>query len=168
MDIFIEVKKNLNHIGLLEMEQSKKPLLQNMFAALTFAAIFYAAFTTLWYFIFEAENLEQYTESLPMTDAFIYVLTLFCLYLSGRRKMLQLIEALQSIIRQRMVKAESVKVIYEEINERIERASRMITMLLFRVVVPFYVGPPLLQSYYAYYMENELAEIAFRLPVPAS
>lgn len=168
MEIFKEVSIFLGFIGLLEIEHTKGKYIRVILAVLAFSAKFSAVLTTCWYCVFDAESLEQQAEALPMTDAFIYVLSSYCLFLSGRSTMIRLMRSMQLLIRKRSNQFPTAKQIYITANEQIEWVSQIVKMLLFRSVIPFYIVPPMLKSYFDYYVRNRSADMAFRLPIPAS
>lgn len=58
--------------------------------------------------------------------------------------------------------------VYVEASESVEQISYRTGCFLFYIIIPGYVAPAIVLSYYSYYVMGKPAESAFRLPAPAS
>lgn len=168
MEAFKEVKKFLTFIGLIEIKHKSGQYIRVLLAVLAFTAKFSGVLTTCWYCLFDAKSFDEQAEALPMTDAFIYVLSSYCLFLNGRKTMIRLMQSMQLLILKRADQFPPAKPIYIKANASIEWVTRIVKLLLLRGVIMFYIAPPTLKSYIDYFVRNRSAELAFSLPIPAS
>lgn len=58
--------------------------------------------------------------------------------------------------------------LYTKTNAKIDRIYRRTAILFFGLIIPNYILPSAMQSYYAFFVEKKSAELAFRLPRPAT
>lgn len=168
MDIFIIVRKYFAYNGVLLLSGTNSELIRVLLAILALVVKTYSMLTTGWYFLLEAQTIQEYSESLPMVDAFGFILSEFCLFLCGRTRMLKLMQSLQLLMTRRASQSPASQAIYQKANDQVEWASHKAEILLFRFVVPFYLVPPMMQSYIDYYVRHRTAERAFKLPIPAT
>lgn len=58
--------------------------------------------------------------------------------------------------------------LYIKANQKIEKILRLTAIFLFGIILPIYICPQLIQSYYAYFVAMKSSEVAFQLPRPGS
>lgn len=83
--------------------------------------------------------------------------------LSAWAKYLKTIESNNLLIGEKLLAME----VYYKTNATVEDFTSKTFILLFGILIPTYVGPAILQSYIAYYVKKQPAEIAFQLQSPA-
>lgn len=101
MEPFAKVKKLLIAFGLSEMDHAIGQQLRRILAVLTLCSLLYSSGTTLWYFCFVADTLDDRTGALTLTDAFIFVAMLFVMFLSHRKTVLRLMQQIQLLAEKR-------------------------------------------------------------------
>lgn len=101
MNIFTDIKICLAAIGLIDTHFEYNQSIRILLAALTICMHIVALLTTTWFMVFYAYSFEQYAETLPMINAFVFTLAEFCLLLLRRNKMLAMLQELQTIIEKR-------------------------------------------------------------------
>lgn len=102
MAIFTDVKKCLVSMGLRQANVANSQQLQLILVITSICVLFSALLSTSWYLLFEAQNFQQYAESLPLVNGYIYATAEFCLFVIERNTMIKLMDNLQSMIRKRM------------------------------------------------------------------
>lgn len=98
MATFMVMKRFLALLGVFQVNSTHGLLLERLLRLMTITVQSYAVLTTSWYFVFQAETLEQRAAAIPLMNGFIYTLMKFVLILWNRVDILKLLGRIQRTV----------------------------------------------------------------------
>lgn len=101
MKILVKTRTLLLYVGALEFDHPKGRLISQILLFLGYTINIFSNLTTLWFFIFDAENMADQTNSLASIIMLSYIIWIFTIFIWKRDEFMALIESFETQIEKR-------------------------------------------------------------------
>lgn len=105
MEIFIGIRNDLLHMGVIRIDHPHSKIINICHHFLIFIVIFSFSLAALWFFIFDAETLNEHINSFTPVLIGLFTFSTNCSLLLQRAKLLDLIKEFELIIGSRKLRA---------------------------------------------------------------
>lgn len=125
----------------------------------------YLNVTTACFVLFEGDNFGDITKALSGVVMYFYVLCVYIIFLILRQSVFGMLEMLADKIEEREQLGSGN--LYKEVNEKIDKITNTVGVVMYGIVLPSFLVPPMILSFYLYFARGA-GKSAFILVFPTS
>lgn len=164
MAIFIEIKRFLRYIGLLELNLPYAHIIAIILQFATLITMILGTLPTFAYFLYEKDAvIGEKVQCVATTLAYFYVIVAFLIFCYRKDTFIGMIKTIEWKIHERERKYG--RTVYREMSAEIGQLSAKVEFFMGGIVIPLLIIPTLLVSYFDYFV-REKGEASFRIFTP--
>lgn len=164
MEIFIELKRFLRYIGLLDFKSPNSHKISFFLQVIVILVLSVGLLPTLAFVQFNKDAiLGERIQCLATFISYSYCLLTFAIILCRKDEFIGLITVLERTMNDR--ERHYARTVYKEMNAEVEQLSRRVKLFVCGVVTPLLMTPPMVISFFNYYV-LDMGDESFRLFSP--